>query len=188
MTSILIVDANGNPKDWVDEMTACCYYARDKVLWEVGNRVKTFVGGHNAGGEVSKIHVSSILGVTGPLFGDEWFKRTSVHVERGILYGRDQHLCAYCGNQFAPHKLTIDHILPKSHGGKNVWANCVSACKPCNHRKADRTPEQAGMPLLYVPYVPNAQEKMILKNRNILADQMQFLMARVPKNSRLHRQ
>lgn len=187
MTSILITDSAGQPKDWCNYETAVCYYARDKVLWEVGNKVKTFIGGHNAQGEVSKIHISSILGVSGPLFGEEFFMRTSKHVERTILYGRDQFLCAYCGNTFAPHKLTIDHILPKSHGGKNVWMNCVSACKPCNHRKADRTPEMADMPLLYVPYVPNAFEKMILKNRNILGDQMEFLMARVPRNSRLHK-
>lgn len=184
---ILIVDANGQPKDWTDTQTACCYYARNKVLWEVGAKVKTFTGGHNSQGELSTIHVSSILGVTGPLFGDEFYKRTSVHVERTILYGRDQFLCAYCGSTFLPHKLTIDHVMPKSKGGKNIWMNCVSACKGCNHKKADRTPEQANMPLLYVPYVPNAFEKMILKNRNILGDQNEFLLARVPKSSRLHK-
>lgn len=188
MTSILIVDAALQPKDWVNLETAACYYARDKVIHDYGSKVHTFLGGHNADGETSKIDVFSILSVTGPVFGDKFFKRTSVHVERGILYGRDAHLCAYCGRQFPPQKLTIDHIIPKSFGGKNIWMNCVSACKPCNHRKADRTPEQAKMPLLYVPYIPNTFEKMILKNRNILGDQMEFLLARVPKNSRLHKQ
>jgi hypothetical protein len=188
MTSILITDTKGMPKDWVNFETAVCYEARDKVVWRVGDVVTTFRGGKNSQGNQSTVDIHSILGVTGPLLGDEWFKRTSVHVERTILYGRDQFLCAYCGLQFAPHKLTIDHIIPKSFGGKNIWTNCVSACKPCNHAKADRTPEEAGMPLLFVPYVPNAFEKMILKNRNILGDQMEFLMARVPKNSRLHKQ
>jgi hypothetical protein len=183
---ILITDSAGQPKDWVNFETAVCYYARDKVLWEVGSKVKTFFGGHNAKGEVSRIDISSILGVTGPLFGDEFFKRTSIHTERVILYGRDQHMCAYCGTILPPHRLTIDHVLPKSKGGKNIWMNTVSSCKPCNHKKGNRTPEQAAMPLLYVPYVPNAFEKMILKNRNILGDQMEFLMARVPKSSRLH--
>ncbi|HET6828395.1 MAG TPA: HNH endonuclease, partial [Ramlibacter sp.] len=54
------------------------------------------------------------------------------------------------------------------------------------HRKSNRTPEQARMPLLYTPYVPSLWEDFILRNRRILADQMEFLMAHLPKNSRLH--
>src|SRR6185437_10325460 len=99
MTSILIADTNGMPKDWVDFETAVCYKARDKVVWREGEVVTTFRGGKNSQGNQSTIDVHSILFVTGPLFGDEWFKRTSIHVERGILYGRDQNLCAYCGRQ-----------------------------------------------------------------------------------------
>ncbi|MFM7570545.1 MAG: HNH endonuclease, partial [Betaproteobacteria bacterium] len=71
-------------------------------------------------------------------------------------------------------------------GGRDTWTNLVSACKPCNLRKGNRTPEQAGMPLLYVPYVPSQHEAFILRNRRILADQMEFLMAGVPAGSRLH--
>jgi HNH endonuclease len=182
---ILITDSSGNPKDWVNLETAACYYARKKVLWEVGSTVKTFRGGKNYNGEQSTIDISSILGVSGPLLGKEFFTRESIYADRAILYARDRDLCAYCGNVFSHYKLTIDHVLPKSRGGKNTWANCVTACKPCNHHKGDRTPEEAHMPLLYVPYSPNMFEKMILRNRNILSDQMEFLLARVPKNSRL---
>ena len=60
-----------------------------------------------------------------------------------------------------------------------------SACRPCNHRKSHRTPEQAHMPLLYAPYVPSLWEDFILRNRRILADQMEFLMSHVPRSSRL---
>jgi 5-methylcytosine-specific restriction endonuclease McrA len=63
--------------------------------------------------------------------------------------------------------------------------NVVTACRPCNHRKSSRTPEQAHMPLLYTPYVPSLWEDFILRNRRILADQMEFLMAHVPSSSRL---
>ena len=52
--------------------------------------------------------------------------------------------------------------------------------------KANRSPERAGMPLLYVPYVPNRHEHFILRNRRILADQMEYLLAGVPKTSRLY--
>ncbi len=63
--------------------------------------------------------------------------------------------------------------------------NVVTACRACNHRKANRTPAQAKMPLLYTPYVPTLWEDFILRNRRILADQMEFLRAHVPRNSRL---
>lgn len=185
MTSILITDSSGAPKDWVDFETAACYYARSKVLWEIGSKVKTFHGGLNKDGERSQIDIFSILGVSGPLLGDKFYEKTSVHTERTILYARDRNMCAYCGDVIPSHKLTIDHIMPTSRKGKNIWMNTVSACKPCNLRKADRTPEEANMPLLYVPYIPNAFEKMIMRNRSILSDQMEFLLARVPKNSRL---
>lgn len=187
MTShqILITDSVGMPREWTDYQTAVCYHARGKVLWSIGDTIKTFLGGKNLHGNVSRIDVAPIIGVIGPLVGREWLERTSMYVEREVLYARDRHVCCYCGHQIKTHLLTIDHVMPKSRGGKNIWMNAVSACKPCNHSKADRTPEEAGMPMLYVPYVPNAQEKFIMKNRNILADQMEFLVERIPKHSRL---
>ena len=186
MSLVLITDSSGTPKDWVSYEEAACYYARGKVLWEIGSTVKELSGGISAlTGIQSKLQVSSILGVSGPLLGDRFYNKESVFAERAILYGRDKYLCAYCGDLFEPKMLTIDHIHPKSKGGPNTWTNCVTACKTCNHRKGSKSLEQAGMQLLYVPYVPNMFEKMILKNRKILADQMEFLLARVPKNSRL---
>lgn len=69
---------------------------------------------------------------------------------RGVL-DRDNHTCAYCG---ASHANTIDHVLPRSKGGKSTWLNLVAACQECNNRKRDRTPEQAGMRLRVTPYEP----------------------------------
>jgi hypothetical protein len=63
--------------------------------------------------------------------------------------------------------------------------NCVAACKSCNSRKDNLTPEEANMKLIYVPYEPNHFEHMILLNRSILADQMEYLLAGVPKHSRI---
>ena len=68
---------------------------------------------------------------------------------------------------------------------KLVTSTWWGYCRACNHRKSSRTPEQAGMPLLYAPYVPSLWEDFILRNRRILADQMEFLMAHVPRSSRL---
>jgi 5-methylcytosine-specific restriction endonuclease McrA len=98
------------------------------------------------------------------------------------------HTCAYCGDYFSATQLTRDHIIPKAQKGQDIWTNVVAACKNCNQTKDNRTPEQANMQLLFVPYVPTKAEYLILKNRKILADQMEFLMKNVPDYSRLHKQ
>jgi 5-methylcytosine-specific restriction endonuclease McrA len=69
--------------------------------------------------------------------------------------------------------------------GLDHWMNVVTACKACNHRKGNRTPEQARMPLLFAPYIPSLWEDFILRNRRILSDQMEFLTAHLPRNSRI---
>jgi len=70
--------------------------------------------------------------------------------------------------------------------GRDRWMNVFTACRSCNIRKGGRTPEEANMPLLYTPYVPNRYEHLILQNRRILQDQMEYLMAKVPRHSRLY--
>jgi 5-methylcytosine-specific restriction endonuclease McrA len=68
------------------------------------------------------------------------------------IFNRDKYTCQYCGRQ---HKeLTLDHVIPKKRGGEHSWENVVSACIPCNRRKAGRTPDEAGMPLLNHPKPP----------------------------------
>lgn len=73
---------------------------------------------------------------------------------RHNLYKRDRLTCQYCGVQPGSEELTIDHVLPRSRGGTSAWENCVLACVDCNHRKADRTPHEAGMPLRKTPVRP----------------------------------
>jgi 5-methylcytosine-specific restriction endonuclease McrA len=79
----------------------------------------------------------------------------SVVFSRKNIFKRDRYTCQYCGAQPGPDALTIEHILPRSKGGVSSWVNCVLACVPCNKRKADRTPEQAGMKLRMVPRKPS---------------------------------
>jgi 5-methylcytosine-specific restriction endonuclease McrA len=64
---------------------------------------------------------------------------------------RDRYRCAYCGRGGAS---TVDHVQPRSRGGGDSYGNLIAACAPCNQRKADRTPEEAGMPLLWTPRAP----------------------------------
>lgn len=71
--------------------------------------------------------------------------------KKGVLE-RDKHTCAYCG---AKNAKTIDHILPRSRGGKDTWENLVACCAPCNNTKDNRTPEEAGMRLLWQPRCPD---------------------------------
>ena len=100
-----------------------------------------------------------------------------------LLFARDQNVCMYCGQPFEATELSRDHVIPTSKGGKDRWTNCVTACRRCNNRKGNKTPEQAGMELLAIPFVPNRYEFFFLSNHNVLADQMDFLKSRFSKNS-----
>lgn len=77
------------------------------------------------------------------------YARAPGWTKRGVLR-RDQLVCAYCGGPGS----TVDHLLPQSRGGRNTWLNTVTACSPCNTRKANRTPDEASMRLRYQPYAP----------------------------------
>ena len=101
-------------------------------------------------------------------------------------FNRDRFVCAFCAGNFSSFKLTCDHILPLSRGGRDTWMNVVTACRTCNQKKGNRTPEEAHMQLVYAPYVPNRAEFLILANRRILADQMEFLRQHVSANSRVN--
>ncbi len=71
----------------------------------------------------------------------------AVSFSRRNLFKRDHWTCQYCGLQPGGDELTIDHMVPRSQGGTSTWENCVLACVTCNKRKADRTPQQAGLKL-----------------------------------------
>ena len=78
----------------------------------------------------------------------------AVSFSRRNIFKRDHYTCQYCGVQPGSEELTIDHVIPRSQGGTSTWENCVLACVACNKRKADRTPQQAGMQLRKPPVRP----------------------------------
>lgn len=78
----------------------------------------------------------------------------AVSFSRRNVFKRDHWACQYCGDQPGSEELTIDHVLPRSQGGTSTWENCVLACIGCNKRKADRTPQKAGMRLRKAPIRP----------------------------------
>lgn len=73
-----------------------------------------------------------------------------------VLFNRDDWKCQYCGDKLNWESITIDHVLPVSRGGPMTWLNCVTACRACNRRKDNRTPEEAGMKLLKKPATPTS--------------------------------
>ena len=181
---VLKLSAQGLPQSWITLEQAATHYAAGEVRWEAGGEVARFRGGNNAiSGLLSVITINSIIGTRGVPRINPFDSQPGL--TNAKLFARDRNLCAYCGTQFHEADLTREHIVPFASRGPNHWMNVVTACRSCNHRKGPRTPEQAHMPLLYAPYVLSLWEDFILRNRRILADQMQFLMAHVPKSSRL---
>lgn len=182
---ILTLDQAGLPQAWVGIEEAVTYHAKQLVAWSMGDRVCEYRGGIQRDGRRSRIATQSMLALRGTGNAGRLLSHAPA-LSNALLYARDRHMCAYCGNRFAARNLSCDHVLPVSKGGKHTWTNAVTACRTCNGRKANHTPEQARMPLLYVPYTPSRHEHFILRNRYILADQMEYLLGGVPRSSRLH--
>ncbi|MBM4364502.1 MAG: HNH endonuclease [Deltaproteobacteria bacterium] len=79
-----------------------------------------------------------------------------VRFSRANVYLRDSYTCQYCTRTFPERELTMDHVVPRSRGGRRAFTNIVTACRPCNSRKANRTCDQAGMFPLRAPHHPRA--------------------------------
>lgn len=182
---ILTLDQHGFPHRWVSWQHACFYYAKDLVAWTIGDVSFVVHGGINrCTGKRSAIEANSIIAIKGKSLAAKTLHQVPPLSNRELFH-RDRHICGYCGDTLPGSRLTRDHIQPVSQGGRDTWMNVVTACRSCNQTKSGRTPEQAGMELIYAPYVPNKAEYLILSNRNILADQMDFLARHVPSQSRV---
>lgn len=182
---VLQLDIQGTPQAWITTEQAAVCHAMDAVAWVDGaGPLRRLRGGWNVGtGRQSLIEVFPIVALHGVsrinLFD------IAAAVTRRKLFRRDRGLCAYCGQHFGEPALQAEHIVPESRGGAWSWMNLVAACAACNGRKAARTPEEAHMPLLFLPYVPNRFEDFLLAGRNVRADVHQWLAARLAKGSRL---
>jgi len=185
MTLILRCDIAGTPVAWLSAQDAAKYYALNRVQWDFGQTAVKFRGGFSAiSGLQSELEVKAIISVSGRVC-ESIYQRSTPPLCNPELFRRDRNTCLYCAQVLPASLLTRDHVIPSSKGGANSWENCVSACKRCNQHKANRTPESAGMTLLAVPYAPNHAEYLILSNRTIIIDQMDFLRTRIGRNSRM---
>ena len=171
MQAILRLDMAGQPRGWITLHEAVSAYAKGDVIWGIGGALPPVFGGiQRLTGQQSRIDLQPIVAVKGRVvqgFSPPLCNRT--------LFRRDDHRCLYCGQQYPRKDLTRDHVQPTSRGGRDRWENVVAACRRCNWQKDNMTPEEAGMPLLAVPFRPNPFEWHFLGKERILADQMEYL-------------
>lgn len=184
---ILRTDASGMPLEWIDFRQAVKLHCLGMVAYTLGEHILTVHGGINAlSRQPSRLQLHSILATQG---NHQNFYR----LDRGYLpplcnqtlFQRDGHICMYCGETFKESALSRDHVTPLSQHGSNTWNNVVTACIRCNCHKAGRTPEQAGMQLLAIPFTPTHAEYVYLQGRHVLGDQMAFLRTHFPRSSPL---
>jgi len=200
---ILVLDRNWTPHSWIDIEKAIAHEATDEVIEHLGTAIFVYHGGKNRfTGEQSKIETSSIIVVDG---APNARKYKEPALTNPSLFQRDRHVCAYCSRIYRSVDLTRDHVYPQNPlvglKGKDNWMNVVTACRSCNSLKGNMLPGQkiphdhSGYPgpqgdgkmhPVYVPYVPCKAEHMIMKGRNIKADQMEFLISQITNpNSRV---
>ena len=176
----------GTPQRWITPEEAALHYAADSVVWSIGESPLVILrGGYNVQAKRQSIlDIAPIIAVRGQAAVNLFDVVPTV--TRRKLFQRDRYVCGYCGSRCEWRHLQAEHIVPESRGGAFTWTNLISSCPGCNAFKGARTPEEAGMKLLFVPYVPSRWEDLLLQGRNIRADVHEFLAAKLPKESRLH--
>jgi len=186
---ILRTDVSGMPLEWVDYREAARLYHTDQVAYACGTLLYRLYGGTCARtGLRTIVDVNSIIATLGHT-GNPGNLRGAAYtppLNNQTLFRRDAHICMYCGHRFPSGQLSRDHVTPLSRGGADSWKNVVTACRRCNNLKAWRTPEQARLQLIAIPFVPSYAEYIYLKGRRVLADQMEYLLAHFPRSSPLH--
>ena len=185
---VLRTDVAGMPLEWIDYKEAARLYHQDQVAYTCGSPLYQLYGGTNAlTGRRTVLEVNSIVATLGHTGNPGNTRHDYVPpLNNQTLFRRDAYLCMYCGLRFPSRELSRDHIRPFSQGGLDIWTNVVTACRRCNNQKASRTPEQAKMQLIAVPFTPTYAEYIFLKGRRVLADQMEYLLAHFPRSSPLH--
>ena len=138
---ILVLNADYSPINIVDKRKAILYVVKKKVQ-VLSNKVIRLVN-------YIRLPYSRLMANT---------------VTRRAIFTRDGHTCAYCK---AKEELTVDHILPSSRGGQDIWENLITSCLRCNLKKGNRTPKEAGMQLLFQPYKPYNKISLTIHSSNV---------------------
>ena len=98
-----------------------------------------------------------------------------VKPSRKNIYWRDKYTCQYCAKKYWMKDLSLDHVIPKSRGGGKDWLNLVTSCHGCNQKKGNKTPSEAGMKLIKVPYIPKMSIMDVYQNQKIPDNWLNFI-------------
>ena len=180
---ILALTADGQPNQWMRAEDAITAKYKGLVAYEFGDAESLYFGGNSRmTGERSQIEIKSIISIKSQF---KFRQRVPALTNMALAY-RDKYICGYCAKKITTSaNLTRDHIIPVSRNGKDVWQNVVLSCKHCNNKKDNKTPEEAGMSLIWVPYAPTRFEHLLIQNRHILADQVEYIAGFVNEKSRM---
>jgi 5-methylcytosine-specific restriction endonuclease McrA len=144
MAEVLVLNASYEPLRLVSTRRAVVLLLQQKVeVVEPGERVIRSNSGRFAVPEVVRLLRYAAVP-----------RNRALPCSRRAVLIRDSETCQYCGTKPGRALLTLDHVLPRAQGGTTSWENVVAACNSCNHRKANRTPEQANMQLMRQPRRP----------------------------------
>ena len=185
---VLRTDVSGMPLEWIDYRDAVRLHFMGQVAYAFGQQLFRLRGGTNAStGRRTVVEVSSIIATLGHSHNPGNVRVGYVPpLNNETLFKRDAHICMYCGLRFLSNQLSRDHVTPLSRGGRDAWNNVVTACRSCNNLKAWRTPEQAKLQLIAIPFTPSYAEYIYLKGVACWPTEMEYLRAHFPRSSPLH--
>ena len=150
-TQILALDIAGTPFGWIIPQEAVHYYATGKVAWDLGEREIVFRGGYARSGAQSRIAVKPIIAVAG---SEIMARKLRVELPLGdqndLLFRRDRHTCAYCGEKFRAPKTVARPYPGACARRRDTWMNCVTSCRACNQKKGHKLVHDF-RPLVYRP-------------------------------------
>jgi len=159
-SSVLVLNRSFFPVNVITVKRAFCMLYRGAAK-AVDSQYKTF--DYKSWSQISVEQREEAIGLVNSIVKIPWvimlvaydrIPKTQVRFTRANIYSRDRNACQYCGNTFPRNELSIDHVIPRSYGGKSMWENVVCCCFTCNKRKGGKTPKQVGMKLLTPPRKP----------------------------------
>ena len=159
-SSVLVLNRSFFPVNVTTVKHAFCMLYRG-VAKAVDSQYKTF--DYESWSQIAIEQREESIGLVNSLIKIPWvitlvaydrIPKTQVRFTRANIYARDRSICQYCGKTFSRNELSIDHVIPRSYGGKSVWENVVCCCFSCNKKKGGKTPKQVGMKLLVPPHKP----------------------------------
>lgn len=159
-SNVLVLNRSFFPVNLTTVKQAFCMLYRG-VAMAVDSQYKTF--DYQSWSQIAVEHRDDAIGLVNRLVkiprvimlvAYDCIPRTQVRFTRANIFARDNNICQYCGKGFTRSELSIDHVIPRSYGGKSIWENVVCCCFACNRSKGGKTPRQAHMKLLRIPRKP----------------------------------